>query len=271
MTTDRHESKRRRLDAVTTLSKPFKSPLRRPSLTENLSQHPPSPLSAPVPEGKQVPASLTTRYNEPQGVPSSSPATSPAVRQHKSAVRSSLSTPARSPLADPELLDLQKQQRSLQSRLINLQAEINTAKQALRIESSTKDSELEALIIKWRLISQEAADEVFAGAQERVARMGGMAAWRERNKRDTTRWDFQEEGQQRADEETMEHISAESDQNPLDLKDDMAQRAEDKQEEAGSARFPFYYWHIAYANGIVGVHYGVHAQYAEHRPQDYRI
>lgn len=111
-----------------------------------------------------------------------------------------LATPKQSPLGDPELLRLQKQERALQSRLAALREDLNVAKQALRIESSNKDAKLEGLIKKWRLASQEAADEVFAGAQERVARMGGLAAWKERSKRDTFQWDYEEEEKEHADE-----------------------------------------------------------------------
>ena len=114
--------------------------------------------------------------------------------------RSARATPTQSPLGDPELLHLQKQERALQSRLAALREELNIAKQALRIESSNKDAELESLIKKWRLASQEAAEEVFAGAQERVARMGGLAAWKERSKRDAFQWDHEEDEKEHADE-----------------------------------------------------------------------
>jgi hypothetical protein len=63
------------------------------------------------------------------------------------------------------------------------------------------------LIIKWRLISQEAAEEVFAGAQERVARMGGMKAWRQRSEQDATRWE-ENQGRDQAymyDEDMEDH------------------------------------------------------------------
>lgn len=105
-----------------------------------------------------------------------------------------------SPLADPELLRLQKQERALQSRLAALREELNVAKQALRIESSNKDAELQRLITKWRHASQEAADEVFTGAQERVTQMGGLAAWQERSKRDTFQWDLEYKEKEQVDE-----------------------------------------------------------------------
>ena len=84
--------------------------------------------------------------------------------------------------------------------MISLRAELDNAKQALRIESSNNDVELETLIIKWRNVSQRAADEVFDGARERVNCMGGMAAWRERAKQDTSPWDFENEGHEEGDE-----------------------------------------------------------------------
>ena len=67
-------------------------------------------------------------------------------------------------------------------RLNTLRSELDTLNQAVRIESSSKDTELESLITKWRLVSQEAADEVFVDAKERVGRMGGLSAWREKDK-----------------------------------------------------------------------------------------
>ncbi|KAJ5091359.1 Tetratricopeptide-like helical [Penicillium alfredii] len=123
-----------------------------------------------------------------------------ATRARKPARTSTFSP--RSPLADPEILVLQKQQRALQSRIAALRSEVDNARQALRIESSTRDAELEALIIKWRVVSQDAADEVFVGARERVARMGGMATWRERAKHDTFQWDDEMGNQGNAGEET---------------------------------------------------------------------
>jgi hypothetical protein len=92
----------------------------------------------------------------------------------------------------------------LRGRLALLRSELDAANQALRIESSTQDSELAALIIKWRRVSQKAADEVFEGAHERVKRMGGMAAWREQSKRDTSRWDFENENHEREHEDEDE-------------------------------------------------------------------
>jgi hypothetical protein len=117
-----------------------------------------------------------------------------------------LSTPTHFRSSDPDILALQKQQRAIQSRIASLRTNLDTAVQALQLESSTKDTELEALIVKWRRISQDAADEAFAGAQERVGKMGGMKAWKERSKRDATRWDEDEEKRE------IEHIDEEEEE-----------------------------------------------------------
>ena len=43
--------------------------------------------------------------------------------------------------------------------------------------------ELEYLISKWKTASHEAAEELFRGARDRVNKMGGVGAWRERTKK----------------------------------------------------------------------------------------
>ena len=52
--------------------------------------------------------------------------------------------------------------------------------------------ELEALIVKWKSASREAAEEIFGGVKDRVNRMGGVGAWREREreaKKRLSAWD----------------------------------------------------------------------------------
>ncbi|KAJ5774729.1 hypothetical protein N7457_009625 [Penicillium paradoxum] len=189
---DQPFSKRRRTDAATALSKPFKSPLRRPAPTT--TDDVPSTTAAPnTPKEMQVPASTTIPVESRLISDSSNPTTTPVLPKRKR--RLYFPVPIERP--DPEVLELEKQQRGLQSQVDSLRTKLETATQALNLESSTKDIELQALITKWRLVSQEAADEVFTGAKERVSRMGGLAAWKERSKRDATRWDFDEEEHER--------------------------------------------------------------------------
>ncbi|PTU22993.1 hypothetical protein P175DRAFT_0454203 [Aspergillus ochraceoroseus IBT 24754] len=200
-------AKRRRLDhasSAAALSKPFKSPLRR---------QPEESKGENAPLKKEESALLSSNAINQAARTSShlsqNPSPKPSSFVPDSLSTNSLATPSspfrkmRTPgerltfsmrpiLPDPAVLNLQKQQRVLQSRLAALRSELETVQQALQIESSNRDDELEALIVKWRRVSQNAADEVFTGAQERVSRMGGIKAWRERMKNDSARWEQEE-------------------------------------------------------------------------------
>lgn len=244
-----HNPKRRRLDqAALTLSKPFRSPLRTPlkKPDEKENNSPADPLrnkndsslqkntdpSGPQPEEKKpgvdnagADAVISTPLKPNSGTTISNSTTTgattpvyktplPTLRKRKS-LASPLSSSPSIPTSDPVLSALQKQHSALQRRLSALRSELDTAQQALRIESSAKDEELEALIKKWRAISQDAAEEVFAGARERVHRMGGVGAWRERMRRGREKWDDEEVaaeecgGGSDVDEEELERRRAE--------------------------------------------------------------
>ncbi|KAJ5292050.1 hypothetical protein N7478_001301 [Penicillium angulare] len=207
MADERSSFKRRRLLANATLSKPFKSPLRKPDLTEPTSE------STSLKPALSTPPKNISHFNSPETPIDENqkqltpPAGPPAIVLDRPPRIHPMRTPTRSSPANPEILSLTKQHRSCQSRLNTLHSELDNARQALRIESSGKEAELEALIVKWRLVAQTAADEVFATSQERVARMGGMAGWRERSKRDTMQWEY-EEPQRQHDAADMEGTDA---------------------------------------------------------------
>ncbi|KAH8432253.1 putative DNA repair protein Dds20/Mei5 [Aspergillus melleus] len=202
-----NEKRRRAEHATSALSKPFKSPLRRPAQTTEakdassptITKH----ISSSAHQIKEAhsaekiqeqPATSTTiASNAPINSPSSSTLSPLGLGSRKRKNPASYLTPTKKPvLLDPEITELQKQQRALQSRLSALRSELDTAQQALRVESSDKDTELEKLIAKWKTASQDAAEEVFAGAQERVARLGGMKAWKEQMRNNSTRWEQEE-------------------------------------------------------------------------------
>ncbi|BCR86635.1 putative DNA repair protein Dds20/Mei5 [Aspergillus chevalieri] len=199
-------AKRRRLEnATSTLTKPFKSPLRRPvqaSETNNQkvddkSSATTSPHSTTTEKGESnTPAATSTPLpTKTTTIPTTTPGPTFQTRKRKTTTTgiNTITPTKKSPiLLDPELSTLQKHYRTLQSRLATLRTDLDTSQQALRIESSDRDTELESLIAKWRAISQDAAEEVFAGAQERVARMGGMGAWREQMRSQQERWKREE-------------------------------------------------------------------------------
>ena len=225
MTSSIPNGKRRRLDQATTaLSKPFKSPLRRPTPAVK------DEVVSPKIEGMTTSSSLikTTTPDEqdnsttlPTSSTTNAPPTPPPTR--KRTFPGQRLTPARKPVpSDPEIMDLQKRQRELQSRLSNLRSDLDTVQQALRIESSSSDEELEALIMKWKKVSQDAAEEVFSGAQERISRMGGIKAWRERMNNNDARWE----------QEEMETWFGNVDADALDMDEDelQARKAELREE-----------------------------------------
>lgn len=194
-------AKRRRLEnATSTLTKPFKSPLRRPVQANNEKTNEKSSATASPrsiiseKDETNTPAPTSTPFPSKTTTPTTTPGPTSQTRKRKTTTVTNTITPTkRSPiLLDPELSALQKHHRTLQSRLATLHANLDNAKQALRIESSNRDTELESLISKWRAISQDAAEEVFVGAQERVARMGGMGAWREQMRGQQERWEREE-------------------------------------------------------------------------------
>lgn len=176
-----------RLDAATTLSKPFKSPLRKlvplsvPRLaSDSVTTDQSGGQNTDLPPVKNELLSCSGEIP----VPSSN-----ATRRQ--CIPSRRDASSRSLLADPELLQLEKKKRSLQARLKSLADEIDCMNQAIQIEYSNKDAELEALIVKWRRIGQDTADEALNIARERVTRLGGMAAWRESAQR-AMQWDAEE-------------------------------------------------------------------------------
>ncbi|KAJ6031950.1 hypothetical protein N7540_002682 [Penicillium herquei] len=229
MSTNENPNKRRRLDAVTALSRPFKSPLRRPAPEASSDSTPSKPNSTRPSQSDTQAVSQGDKTNQNQDQ-SISLSNSPSVNASPRVLRTpGLKPPRKSLMADPELLNLRKQQRLLQSSLATLRTDLDNVRQALRIESAGKEGELEALIVKWRLVSQEAADEAFSNAQERVNRMGGMTAWNERSKRDAVQWDS-EEPQPRNDEADLD----------IDVLEDIAQAQKKEEEEADQVSLASY-------------------------------
>lgn len=88
--------------------------------------------------------------------------------------------------------------------------------QAQTLATSSKDDDLVALIDTWRSASRAAAEELFGSTRDRVNRMGGVGAWKDREKESKDRqmkWDQEEmEAQREKMEEAREsgEVSAEA-------------------------------------------------------------
>ncbi|KAI9719383.1 MAG: hypothetical protein M1812_003454 [Candelaria pacifica] len=202
-------TKRRRLnDASHTLSKPFKSPLKTPLLAkgDDAIKHETS-QEQPL-KGLEGAESHGNR-----GVIQENASTPSQALEHAASKKIEPNIKYLPTLSyeDGDLSSMLKTQRGLESELRNLREEVETFEQAVRIESSGEDDELEKLIHKWRVASREAADEMFTSVRDRVNRMGGPAAWREmqRNKAEWRSGGFDEPEEKKAGSDDEEATDVE--------------------------------------------------------------
>ncbi|KAA6415878.1 MAG: DNA repair Dds20 Mei5 [Lasallia pustulata] len=192
-------AKRRRLDTASrALSQPFKSPFQTPRKTSNETPSQSQQTTSSASQSQQT-TSSAIRPSQDQLAPPKSPTT--PTRSLALAQRSHVSPLTSSLLRDPHLNSLQKQHSALVSTLSTLRAELDTYIQALKIETSGKDAELEALIAKWKSASRAAAEEIFGGVKDRVNRMGGVGAWREREREAKKRFSTWDEEPAKRDED----------------------------------------------------------------------
>ncbi|MCJ1339318.1 hypothetical protein MMC09_004607 [Bachmanniomyces sp. S44760] len=187
MSTTTHMPKRRRVDdAQLTLSKPFKSPFKSPLN---------SSVKPDIKSGqKEPPQSIENAHAMTVSLGDSTPTTSKVVLNQTSPpklnVQSSLGRHIR-PLpsvqasfnkSTPEILILQKQHTQFLTTLAGLRASLETNSQALRLESLSRDADLERLIAVWKGASRAAAEEIFGNVKDRVNRMGGVSGWQEKER-----------------------------------------------------------------------------------------
>ncbi|EON69825.1 hypothetical protein W97_09088 [Coniosporium apollinis CBS 100218] len=189
MTTATPAPKRRRLNDA--LHKPFKSPFRtplkptsNPAVVNGISAAP-TPASLSSAENKPSEATVAARLQHPASPggspqPQTQPATSrrPPMRLPPTPLSADSLTPSQT----AHLTALTATTRTLDRRIHAVRQDVDTLTQALRIESSGRDNELETLIQKWKEASRAAAEEVFGRSKDRVNRMGGVGAWRERER-----------------------------------------------------------------------------------------
>jgi Swi5-dependent recombination DNA repair protein 1 len=158
--------KRRKLAAdSSTLTKPFRSPLRVNA--NNVTAQPNVSNEQGSSSATRVASGLLAATSKADSTPN----------KHES-----ISLPAPfmpNPLETMSMgVDaLQKEYSTLARRLTSLRQSLDTAQQALRIETFTKPTGIDAQIAKWRSVVREAADELFEDAKQRVDREGGVKNW----------------------------------------------------------------------------------------------
>ncbi|KAI9829989.1 MAG: hypothetical protein M1826_005162 [Phylliscum demangeonii] len=208
MATPAHAAKRRRIeDASRALSKPFRSPFRHgpgsepSSPTTTIDHHYPTNPTSPTTTSTtatHIPAPLGSRLAR-RPLPSARPP-----RSESDAITLTAEENA-------QLQQLAKQSRVLERRLGALRSEIDTLRQAHRIESTGKDAELRALIAKWTRVSREAAERLYADGRERVNRMGGPQAYRAMQRQRQEWFEMGQEEEQRARRAENQHRDGDGD------------------------------------------------------------
>ncbi|KAL5119779.1 hypothetical protein ACEQ8H_002385 [Pleosporales sp. CAS-2024a] len=180
------QAKRRRLnEANKTLHKPFKSPFRTP-LRPGIGSDPPSsdPPESSNPGGlgpQMTTPSLTT--SSENTIFSKTPTPKPLPS------RPSLSTSARTSSRKARTAPARTRE------IMQLRNEMQVLSQAHTLATSTKDDDLVLLIDKWRTVSRAVAEELFATTRDKVNRMGGVGAWKAREREGKERqqqWDREE-------------------------------------------------------------------------------
>ena len=177
--------KRRRLHS--SVNKPFKSPIRTP-LKPTFASANASPLStAPL-----TPAATSAKLSQTTfavSTPTSLHARPlPPTTSHSSpSLKPSTSPP--DPTLTAALHHAALEARRLESTILSTRQDIDVLTQALSLRRSDRAAELEALTEKWRGAARLAAEELFATARERVHRMGGASAWRDREREARRGWE----------------------------------------------------------------------------------
>lgn len=173
--------KRRRLnESLSTLSKPFVSPMKSskanpvPLKQNNYAANLPYKPSVHAHTTKAVPSIATTSMkHKPSDF---KPVKSTSVRKQAAFTTSSKRL-------DPTEGAAQKALTTLEFQIRTIRNEIETLTQAGQLTKSTIDADLEELTQKWKVAAQTAAEELFGTVKERVRDMGGVAAWQETEKK----------------------------------------------------------------------------------------
>ena len=165
-----HPVKRRKLDAVnSTLTKPFRSPLRTKSNNVAASDHKHDShaqnRSQASSLGPQTPNDSKHSHFAASGHGGETPG---------------VATPLMPSAPKAEIDDtdvLQRDYASLARKLTTLRQSLDTARQALKFETDSHSTDLDNTISKWRSIVQDTADELYEDAKHRVEKEGGVQSW----------------------------------------------------------------------------------------------
>lgn len=240
--------KRRRLnDSSSTLSKPFKSPLRKQPGSSTVAANSDQETDEIASTSPSRGAGGTDKAQSDEHHPSTTLGndvskqnwrTGRSTHNSDVAPAASASSPATAAAAASSLASLRKQESALLSRLVSLRRDLDTVSQALRIEQTDQDAGLERLVVKWKTVSRDAAEELFAGARDKVNRMGGVEVWREKMRSAKMRrvqgWEDNEAADNDRDEDDDEDVAAEKERRRKELQDEVGHGEADQEGKNGN-------------------------------------
>jgi Swi5-dependent recombination DNA repair protein 1 len=200
------QAKRRRLnEAAKTLNKPFKSPFRTP-LRPGIGSDPPSSDPPEVNAPLATPASDLRYHSSTDGAQSAALPKQPPSTSVSSQPRSYRPLPSRPSFSTASRAPSKKAptKPALTREIMQLRNEMQILSQAHTLATSSKDDDLVVLIEKWRTVSRTVAEELFATTRDKVNRMGGVGAWKAREREGKERQQQWDKEEREAEREKME-------------------------------------------------------------------
>ncbi|KAI9689927.1 MAG: hypothetical protein M1822_009809 [Bathelium mastoideum] len=202
-------AKRRRIELSTNaLNKPFRSPLKtlsQPKDNPPKDSHPLRTVTDDFDTPPKINKIQTPQSTELHSDPLPSSPQPPQITTPQSRpTRRSRPGSRLPPSTHPYLRTLRQELIALESRTRTLQADIQTIAQAESIQSRDATAQLVTETKRWREVAQQAAEEMFGVAKERVVAMGGLRMWRKEQEERRRWWDDggeEERGNGNVDEE----------------------------------------------------------------------
>lgn len=164
--------KRQRLDsAASILARPFKTPLRSKKQDSDVQRTTPS-SSSPVIRSDKIDLSFTSSQSSKtlDKCEDESRGSTSGVGQADNITTTSAVQNCDKTAASEAVV------RRLRQEIRAVRSDIDVLERAEALRGSTTNEKLEALISKWRLASQAAADELFPTIKARIDAQGGMSA-----------------------------------------------------------------------------------------------
>lgn len=162
--------------ATNILLKPFKTPLKLTNAPTSAHEDSQDHTTA-TPNGPETLAITLQKQTSETTAQATAHLTTPFHTPHSATYTHVHASSSQSLPATPQRIN-----RRLETQISTLRTDIDDLTQALRLLHSVRDVELESLAAKWRGAARSACEELFAGVKDKVNRMGGVGAWRERER-----------------------------------------------------------------------------------------